>query len=65
MGLDTKLYINQSWSVEDIKDVIEKRFKIAVVLKFHDWAPDYLQMIITYQNVRRWLPSSYVKPASQ
>lgn len=38
MGLNTRLYINISWSVEDVKDVIEKRFKVPVTLKFHDWA---------------------------
>lgn len=52
MGVDTRLYINNSWSVEDIKDVIGKRFEVPVTLKFHDWSPDYIQMILTLPGTK-------------
>jgi hypothetical protein len=44
MGVDTKLYIGRQWSLEDIKDVIEKRFSVPVTFVFHDFAPDYVSM---------------------
>lgn len=42
MGVDTKLYIGQQWNIEDIKDVIEKRFDVPVTYEFHHFAPDYV-----------------------
>ena len=42
MGVDTKLYISPSWTVEDIKEVIEKRFSVQTKIEFHDWSPDYV-----------------------
>lgn len=44
MGVDTRLFINKSWTIEDIKEVIQKRFSVPVKLNFHDWAPDYITM---------------------
>lgn len=42
MGVDTTLYISNEWRIEDIKDVIQKRFSVPVEIMFHDWAPDYI-----------------------
>lgn len=44
MGVDTKLYISTVWTIQDIKDVIEKRFSVPVKLAFHEFAPEYITM---------------------
>jgi hypothetical protein len=45
MGVDTRLYVNSSWTVQDIKEVIEKRLNVPVEVKFNDFAPDYICLV--------------------
>jgi len=42
MGVDTKLYINRDWTVQDVRDVLKNRLGIETKTIFHDWAPDYV-----------------------
>lgn len=44
MGVDTRLYINNRWNINDIKDVIEDRFNTKVKINFHEFAPDYITL---------------------
>lgn len=41
MGVDTKLYISNRWSTQDIRDVITLRYGVPTEIGFHDFAPDY------------------------
>lgn len=47
MGVDTKLYIGHSWRIQDVKEVIEKRFSVPVKVECHEWAPEYVSLVFT------------------
>lgn len=55
MGVDTRLFISNRWSVKDLADVIEKRFGCKPVVRVHQWAPDYLNIDFSVEGEQRML----------
>lgn len=44
MGVDTRLYISREWGIQDVVDVLCKRFDIRAEIEFHAFAPEYITL---------------------